>query len=153
MCIRDRVYHGTDTEFQEESSVTAAYTEVGAVQNLTFDINSYDTTLRLDMGQTPGEIEISRLYLQYQDAETEIPLSVLANSNSIQQMTLSETESNLLQIKTEGTDPYVIININPVSYTHLDVYKRQGLYIFSENRSERQSGKSGQLPPAMESPV
>ena len=98
MCIRDR----------EETTATGTFTDAEIAGNGTY-------TLKLEGADFQGETAISQLHIA-----TDIPLNDKIKFTNVKAKVDGREVTSFDEGVPENEEPYL-----PVSYTHLDVYKRQ----------------------------
>lgn len=102
-----QVYYSPSRELAEENSSVVAYENAGAQQEMSFAVPSACNWIRLDLGQEPGEFEITNLSLEYKDAK--IGFGDLSDIEMFetQQIVSSTAVENGVSLVTDGTDPYI----------------------------------------------
>ena len=113
-----QVYYG-DTNWLEENSVKAVYSETETDQVLTFSMPCDLTSLRFDLGNAVANHKISQMYISYKDKTWDIDLTGILKtwkdpekSNQIESI-LKIDEG--IQIQTNGTDGYVLLDLPPIN--------------------------------------
>lgn len=107
-----QIYSADDLKFQEQNSFAAEYSEAGAYQELRFQVDLTHTYFRLDLGQAPGNVTISRMYIKNQDdMSMEISLTVFDNSLDEQQIKVVDSDG-VVVVETEGSDPYIAFKLD-----------------------------------------
>ncbi len=106
-----QVYYSPTQALSEKLSAVKMYDQVGETVSMDFSIPSHCKLLRLDLGTEPGNFEISDIYLGYQKFQerfSELEEPKLLESQQILQ---AEYKDGVLQIVTDGTDPYLWLNM------------------------------------------
>lgn len=106
-----QVYYGENTDFQEENSESAAYTDIGEYQKLEFGISSKATVLRFDFGTHPGKFYVRSISIKYGDTVCKISPETFENVLAEQQ-TKTEIMENEFVVETTGEDPYLVIGVD-----------------------------------------
>ena len=106
-----QVYYSPTQALSGKLSAVKMYDQVGETVSMDFSIPSHCKLLRLDLGTEPGNFEISDIYLGYQKFQerfSELEEPKLLESQQILQ---AEYKDGVLQIVTDGTDPYLWLNM------------------------------------------
>lgn len=106
-----QVYYSPTQALSEKLSAVKLYDQVGETVSMDFSIPSHCKLIRLDLGTEPGNFEISDIYLGYQKFQerfSELEEPKLLESQQILQ---AEYKDGVLKIVTDGTDPYLWLNM------------------------------------------
>lgn len=115
-----QVYYSPTQALSEKLSAVKLYDQVGETVSMDFSIPSHCKLIRLDLGTEPGNFEISDIYLGYQKFQekfSELEEPKLLESQHILQ---AEYKDGILQVTTDGTDPYLWLNM-PVEHLYKEL--------------------------------
>lgn len=118
-----QVFYGNDMSWKEEQSQRINYTNINKEQLAEVSIPKDISDLRFDLGEHPGNIEVSDIKLSYWWKEINIDLSQILDSKNQTQIGKVEQINNSLKIETTGSDPYITYKIDLTVKNNLNGYK------------------------------
>lgn len=119
-----QVFHGNNTSWKEEQSQRNNYTNSNEQEALKFLIPKDTTDLRFDFGEHPGSINVSDIKLSYLSKSVDLELNQMLDRNNQNQIEQIEKVDNSFNIKTNGTDPYIMYKVDPKVFKEIDNYKK-----------------------------
>ncbi|MDF2881834.1 MAG: ABC-type polysaccharide/polyol phosphate export system, permease component [Clostridiaceae bacterium] len=115
-----QVFYGTDIQISEEKSEKASYEDLGKEEELKFIIPKDTNQVRLDLGNQPAQIKLSKIKLESFWKSVSINLESIINSEDKNQIQDITKQGENIIINTDGTDPYVYINLDKNSINALN---------------------------------
>lgn len=120
-----QVFYGEDNKWTEEHSMKQLYSEIGNEQEIIYELPAHTRMIRMDLGENPGQIEISNLSIQYLWNKAGL-ISKLENVNlSTYDITSISREEEKIIINRAGKDPYIEIDLSDVvveSWFHVEQF-------------------------------
>ena len=117
-----QVFYSEDSIFSEEKSEKLAYNNIGQFEELSFNIPTNISFLRIDTGANKGIVFINDIKLKYLYKEFSIPLTSIKviDSNDIKNINHS---GSILSLESTGQDPSIVFNIRDYITTITDNMK------------------------------
>lgn len=117
-----QVFYSEDSIFSEEKSEKLAYNNIGQFEELSFNIPTNISFLRIDTGANKGIVFINDIKLKYLYKEISIPLTSIKviDSNDIKNINHS---GSILSLESTGQDPSIVFNIRDYITTITDNMK------------------------------
>lgn len=106
-----QVFYSTDMNFTEEQSSKNVYITPNSNQTMKFEIPYNTNHLRIDLGDSSSNIIINNIFIEYKKKIFSVDFNKLMNSESLNMINSINVLNNELHIKTDGSDPYIIANI------------------------------------------
>lgn len=104
-----QVFFGIDKNISEENSQILFYEDKGEKQTLNFQIPSGTEAIRLDLGKTPDQFEISQCMFSYNKEEADPDILAGKNIEDSQQISKISGDKSGLHLTTTGDDPFLWI--------------------------------------------
>lgn len=115
-----QVYYSPTQALSEKLSAVKLYDQVGETVSMDFSIPSHCKLIRLDLGTEPGNFEISDIYLGYQKFQEKFSELEEPKLLESQQILQAEYKDGILQVTTDGTDPYLWLSM-PVEHLYKEL--------------------------------
>ncbi len=115
-----QVYYSPTQALSEKLSAVKLYDQVGETVSMDFSIPSHCKLIRLDLGTEPGNFEMSDIYLGYQKFQEKFSELEEPKLLESQQILQAEYKDGILQVTTDGTDPYLWLNM-PVEHLYKEL--------------------------------
>ncbi|MHA6532777.1 ABC transporter permease [Paenibacillus sp. BAC0078] len=104
-------YSQGHNDFTEDRSTKRDYRSSSNYSSLKLDVNSKFDSLRLDLGNHPGKLNIKKIYIGNFMKKYELPLDSITNVNSNEIKNFQHLENNI-EISTSGADPYIYLSLD-----------------------------------------
>lgn len=95
-------------DYSEVRASTASYSGENKQKELKFTVPLDTTSIRMDFGTQPADIQIGEISVSYEHHKTVLPAELFADVSFAQQVTALEKTDSGYHVVTEGTDPYVV---------------------------------------------
>ncbi|WP_026885126.1 ABC transporter permease [Clostridium beijerinckii] len=118
-----QLFYGNDTVWNEEQSQSLNYAEARKQESLKYTISNNIQYLRFDLGNQTSNINISDIKLSYLNKSVYLDLDQMVDKNNQNQVEEIQRVGNSFDIKTNGTDPYIVYKVDPKAFEDFDSYK------------------------------
>lgn len=108
-----QVFYGENTEWKEEQSEKAIYSNAQKQETLEYAIPKNIKELRLDLGNQPANINIKDIELSYLGENVVLDENQILDKSNQAQIGNVKKENNSFNIEVTGTDAYITYKINP----------------------------------------
>lgn len=113
-----QVFYSLDGLWNEEKSQKNDYINVNEEVILKYTIPNDIKELRLDLGNEPSNIKICDIELSNFYKTIELDIDKLLNKNNQNQIEELKEENKILNIKTNGSDPYIKYSVDSSTITN-----------------------------------
>lgn len=103
-----QLYYSSEEVFNEEQSERFAYDKTNIKEKIEYTVTLQDKYLRLDLGNSAGDVIIYDFYYKSLFGTVELGLSLFDNMISANGIVNLERKDDSVEIKTEGNDPYLL---------------------------------------------
>ncbi len=110
-----KIYYSETEQFAEEQSVWEVYSNINKNQEMIFLFPESSNYIRIDFPEIEGTVQVSNLKFQYQNKEIELENNWIKQEN-LSQLTVYREENGIYQIKTEGGDPYIFLDLSEIPF-------------------------------------
>nr|WP_307990855.1 ABC transporter permease [uncultured Niameybacter sp.] len=112
------LFYSNDNEIKETQLLLNEYSNEGKVQRLEYKIPNNTSLIRIDVGNTPGETLITRIYVNYGMSKIDITDNII-NATYINQIEQLKKIEDGISVKSIGEDPYIVTPIDISSITQI----------------------------------
>lgn len=97
-------------DYSEARSGTSDYGGGGKEDDVSFAVPLDSTTVRLDFGTQPADIQIGEVFVTYEHHKTVLDADLFADVSYMQQITALEKTADGYHVVTDGGDPYCVMD-------------------------------------------
>lgn len=109
------VFYSSTGIFDMINSKMEQYTGSNSIQELEYTIDSLNSAIRLDLGDTGKIFKIQNAYYEYKGERTSLNLEQFGTDNALEinNLQIKKVDSDILEMEVVGEDPYVSAEIGP----------------------------------------
>lgn len=106
-----QVFYSLNDTVTEDRSSKFDYVDVSQDIEMSFEIPQNTKYIRIDFGDSNANITLSNIYIKYYNSKLNVDSNYFVNAVAKNMLSEIKTQNHNLVIKTEGNDPYCLIDV------------------------------------------